>query len=85
MSSKVRNMEGRFGVGYKKHHHANSTTLLHAFFIIIIIIITLDRMGKGLLGSGEGQIPDPQCRLFLQQNNYDTNRKRGKTKGHGED
>ena len=41
MNSKVHDMGGRSGLGYKKHHHANSTTLLHAFFIIIIIIIII--------------------------------------------
>lgn len=56
MNGKVHNMEGRSGVGYKKHRHANSTTLLHAFFIIIIII-TDNGMGGVCWGREGGRRP----------------------------
>ncbi len=75
MSGKVHNMEGRLGVGYKKHHHANSTTLCMPFLLLLLSLLHTTGWA-GSAGEGKEQTPDPQRRLFVQPINYNTNRKR---------
>lgn len=80
MSCKVHDMEGRLGVGYKKHHHANSTTLLHAFFYYYYYHYYTQRDEPP--GKGRGRLPILNI-VFLYNQTTTTQTGRGKTKGQG--